>query len=205
MLRWIFSLAAALTLAFFLDRVGQGSSAGLLPSPPSLAERTEAPPRIAVPRPEPGPEMPFHSPIETKSILRVEHAGEEPGSDDSGRALHLFAPRATPVLAPFDGEVLQVTHLTSTGLAIDVVDDPGRRLVRLGHLLRISPEARAGEKVSVGQVIGWVGDTGAAGPGRFVLHVSLRRIADDGRWWEAPAVDATPVLGEPGRPSVRLP
>jgi len=198
LIRWISSLLVLVVYAFFLDRVlvTSMSSPLALPaiSPRGVEGAAPAVRRTSEATASSSFDRNFHLPIERASILGVEYAPVEPGTNDGGRALHIAAPRATPVTAGFDGEVLAVTHLTSSGLSIDLMDEAHHRIVRYGHLLRLAPSAKNGATIERGELIGWVGDTGDPAAGRFALHLSLHRVPPDGRWWEAESDDLGGVI-----------
>ena len=58
-----------------------------------------------------------------------------------------------------------------------------------------------GQAVRPGEPLGFVGDTGDAGPGNTHLHFGLSRVATDGHWWQGEDVDPFPLLA--GRPARR--
>ncbi len=194
--RWIFALAAALALAFFLDRVQPGRESPMLAGAETGRVRSVA--LTAQPADASSVEAPspfdFAVPIDPAQVIDVTFAPAEKGSDDAHRALHIRAARGSVVRSSFDGEVFAVSHLTSAGLAVDVVDPARRRVVRYGHLLRFAPPVREGEKIGKGEILGWVGDTGEPEPGQFVLHVSIHPIPADGAWWRSKPADLGPLI-----------
>lgn len=138
----------------------------------------------------------MQSPLEASAVSAIEPAPPEPGADDAGRAVHIRAPRGSEVRSPFAGEILAISHLTSAGLALDLVDASHRQVVRLGHLLRIAPGIAPAAPVEKGQLLGWVGDTGEPPPGEEALHLSVKSVPPDGRWWNAPPLDARAWFGD---------
>jgi murein DD-endopeptidase MepM/ murein hydrolase activator NlpD len=52
-----------------------------------------------------------------------------------------------------------------------------------------------GQFVQQGEVIGFVGDTGNAGPGDYHLHFSIAIVNDPKRYWEGTNINPYPLLG----------
>lgn len=71
------------------------------------------------------------------------------------------APQGTPVTAAFDGVVESAAEDGDLGYTIRLKHDSGRQTT-YGHLSGFSKLGRAGRSVTAGDVIGYVGDTGAA-------------------------------------------
>jgi murein DD-endopeptidase MepM/ murein hydrolase activator NlpD len=106
----------------------------------------------------------------------------------------LVARYGTPVKAVADGRVEASSWAGELGNCVRIRHEHHIESI-YGHLSRISPTARPGSYVRVGQVIGWVGSTGlSTGPH---LHFALIR---DGRYVNP----LTQVLGENHQVSPRL-
>jgi len=108
------------------------------------------------------------------------HPGHSPDNSDYGGAHHgndLFAPRGAPVVAPRDGVVTRSGVASSTsGNRVTIEDECGWGYY-LGHLDAIAPGVGVGARVRAGQVIGAVGNTGAAGTAPHV-HFNVHRDGD---------------------------
>lgn len=192
MIRWIVSLAFLFAFAFFLDRVAHPSSEGGF-----RRNRAESAPSVSGEKAQnhdSAVNLRFHPPVDDHDQLAIDYAPAEAGNDDGGRALHIRTTRAAPVRAGVEGEVLAVSHLTSSGLAVDLLDPAGGRWIRYGHLYRIAPGIRQGEKVGRGQILGWTGSTGLPNETRSFLHLSVRRVPKGGEWWKAAPEDAGTLL-----------
>ncbi len=84
----------------------------------------------------------------------------------------LVAAYGTPVKAVADGKVVTSGWMGELGQCVKIEHPRGTTSI-YGHLSRISPEARTGSYVKVGQVIGYVGSTGlSTGPH---LHFAILR------------------------------
>jgi murein DD-endopeptidase MepM/ murein hydrolase activator NlpD len=109
------------------------------------------------------------------------------GFPRSGGRFHtgndLFAPLDSPVYAPVDGTVKQVVGSIG-GNQVDLYGDDGTLYIA-SHLDRFAASGR----VSAGDVIGYVGNTGNAAGGR--THVHFEMHPDGGG-----AVNPYPVLSE---------
>ena len=62
------------------------------------------------------------------------------------------------------------------------------------HLSGYAPGLHEGQSVKVGDVLGYVGDTGNAGVGNFHLHFGLTHTTPDQHWYEGMDVDPYPYL-----------
>ena len=104
------------------------------------------------------------------------HPGEAPDGSDYGGDHHgndLFAERGTPVVAPADGVVMRAGVASSTsGNRVSIADDCGWWYY-MGHLDAIEPGIGPGLRVSAGQRIGYVGNTGTATAPH--VHFNLNR------------------------------
>jgi murein DD-endopeptidase MepM/ murein hydrolase activator NlpD len=63
------------------------------------------------------------------------------------------------------------------------------------HLQRYRDGLTEGQFVQQGEVIGFVGDTGNAGPGDYHLHFSIAIVNDPKRYWEGTNINPYPLLG----------
>jgi murein DD-endopeptidase MepM/ murein hydrolase activator NlpD len=111
---------------------------------------------------------------------------------DAGRRSHqgvdIFAPRGTPVLATSDGVVSRV-NMTSLGGKVVWLRDAVRNAgIYFAHL--DSQAVRSGQRVKVGDVLGFVGNTGNARTTSPHLHFGIYRRGEG-------AVDPAPFLRTP--------
>jgi hypothetical protein len=84
----------------------------------------------------------------------------------------VFADRGTPVLAAADGIVSHSNPAGAGGLALRLTTADGTYYY-YAHLDRIATGARAGARVSKGDVVGFVGTTGNAEGGMPHLHFEI--------------------------------
>lgn len=93
-------------------------------------------------------------------------------------AIDIGAPRGTPVLATTDGQIVRVGREKRGGNSIYQKDATGKYLLFYCHLSRYAANARPGEQVHKGDVIGYVGATGHVIGGPH-LHFSITRLPED--------------------------
>jgi murein DD-endopeptidase MepM/ murein hydrolase activator NlpD len=98
-------------------------------------------------------------------------------------AIDIHAPRGTPVLAVTDGVVLKLHYSNLGGRTLYQLDEDGRTRYYYAHLDGYAPGMGEGVRVTRGQVIGYVGDTGNAAPGDTHLHFAIAVLTDLSRWW----------------------
>jgi murein DD-endopeptidase MepM/ murein hydrolase activator NlpD len=98
----------------------------------------------------------------------------EPRGQGPHQGNDLMAPRNTPVVAVADGTIDRLTR-TETGLGgiwIWLRDQVGNTYF-YAHLDHIADGLQAGDRVAVGQTIGFVGNTGDARYGATHLHFEI--------------------------------
>jgi murein DD-endopeptidase MepM/ murein hydrolase activator NlpD len=98
-------------------------------------------------------------------------------------AIDIHAPRGTPVLATADGMIIKLHQGARGGISLYQLDDDGRTRYYYAHLDRYAAGIHQGVRVTRGQVIGYVGDTGNAQPGDYHLHFAIAILRDVSRWW----------------------
>jgi murein DD-endopeptidase MepM/ murein hydrolase activator NlpD len=98
-------------------------------------------------------------------------------------AIDIHAPRGTHVLATTDGTIIKLHYSALGGITIYQLDDDGRTRYYYAHLDHYAAGIAQGVRVTRGQVIGYVGDTGNAAPGDCHLHFAIAILSDVSRWW----------------------
>ena len=86
------------------------------------------------------------------------------------RAVDYAAPRGTPIYAISDGEVLNVSRSSRSGKHIKLKHSNGY-VSSYSHMSRYAAKMSRGKKVHQGQVIGYVGATGAATGPHLCFHL----------------------------------
>lgn len=86
------------------------------------------------------------------------------------RAVDYAAPRGTPIYAISDGEVIKVSRSSRSGKHIKLKHSNGY-VSSYSHMSRYAANMSRGKKVQQGQVIGYVGATGAATGPHLCFHL----------------------------------
>jgi len=124
--------------------------------------------------------IPAIQPVSNKSLTRIASGFGyriHPiyGIPKMHKGLDFTAPQGTPIYATGDGIVAKAGPATGTGNHVVINHGYGYETVYM-HMARI--KARAGQRVKRGDVIGWVGSTGAStGPHcHYEVHINGRPV-----------------------------
>jgi peptidoglycan LD-endopeptidase LytH len=109
-------------------------------------------------------------------------------------ALDVLAPKGTPVLAVEDGEIVKLFYSVRGGKTIYQFDRSGRYCYYYAHLDRYAGGLAEKQRVSQGEVIGYVGSTGNAKADAPHLHFAIFKLTPEQRWWEGTPIDPYPAL-----------
>jgi murein DD-endopeptidase MepM/ murein hydrolase activator NlpD len=109
-------------------------------------------------------------------------------------AIDIPAPLGTPVIAADDGEIIKLFQSERGGVTIYQFSADKKLVFYYAHLQRYEDGLYTGKHVRQGEVIGYVGDSGNAGPGNYHLHFSIAIIADPKRYWEGSNINPYPLL-----------
>jgi murein DD-endopeptidase MepM/ murein hydrolase activator NlpD len=189
------------------------------PSPESsLTAVPETPQLSTSPIPEAYSASPTPSPPDTTSTraappigfvgtlkLIVPVAGVQPNqlldtfadSRSEGRmhdAIDIPAAQGTPVIAAADGQITRLFQSELGGTTIYQLSVDKKLIFYYAHLQRYADGLSEGRFVRQGEVIGYVGDTGNAGPGNYHLHFSITIVSDPKRYWEGTNINPYPLL-----------
>jgi murein DD-endopeptidase MepM/ murein hydrolase activator NlpD len=114
-------------------------------------------------------------------------------------AIDIAAPAGTPVIAASDGQIVKFWDSKLGGITIYQITADKRYFLYYAHLQARAAEIKEGDNVRRGTTIGFVGDTGNAGPGNAHLHFSISIVRDPKRYWEGTYIDPYPLLRTPSR------
>ena len=150
--------------------------------------------------------MPSSSPLTPQSSgLIIPVAGVRPdqlidtfaSSRSEGRvhdAIDIMAPAGTPVVAAFDGQIVKFFDSDRGGITIYELTPDKKFILYYAHLQRRADGISEGMTVKQGMTIGYVGDTGNAGPGNTHLHFSIAAVTDPKRFWTGTYINPFPIL-----------
>ncbi|MFL5384720.1 MAG: M23 family metallopeptidase [Longimicrobiaceae bacterium] len=173
------------------------------PTAPPAASPSELPAAVA-PQPAVGPQ-PTDTPAEVPGRLLVPVQGVRPeqlvdtynAARSQGRrhdAIDIAARRGTPVLATAPGVVLKLFRSERGGTALYELAPDRRTIYYYAHLDRYAAGMVEGRALRQGEVIGYVGNTGNAGPGNYHLHFEVTTTADPKRYWAGTPQNPYPLL-----------
>ena len=207
----IYLLAVHLLLAYLL--IDKYVLQGLLLenwSPGNITSLETQPTPIPTPKPEstPIPTTPSPTPIvshgsEANILIPVQGVTRDQLIDtftearSEGRshdAIDIPAPLGTPVIAAADGEIVKFHDSEKGGITIYQLNRDRKYFFYYAHLQRRDERITEKQFVKKGMVIGFVGDTGNAGPGNYHLHFAITVASDPSRFWEGVSINPYQVL-----------
>ena len=109
-------------------------------------------------------------------------------------AIDIAAPAGTPVIAAADGTIAKFFDSERGGITIYELSGDKKYFYYYGHLQRRADNLHEGDAVKKGTVIGYVGDTGNAGPGNTHLHFAISIVTDPKRFWDGQPINPYPIL-----------
>lgn len=104
-------------------------------------------------------------------------------------AVDILAPRNTPVHAVDDGTIAKLFLSKPGGLTIYEFDPTGRFCYYYAHLERYAPGLAEHQRVSRGDVIGYVGTSGNAPKDTPHLHFAIFELTAARQWWKGTPLD----------------
>lgn len=109
-------------------------------------------------------------------------------------AIDIMAPAGTPVVAVADGYIVKFHDSEAGGITIYQISTDKRFFFYYAHLQSRAHGIVEGQFVKQGSIIGYVGDTGNAGPGNTHLHFSINIVTNPRRFWDGESINPYPVL-----------
>lgn len=110
-------------------------------------------------------------------------------------AIDIMAPRNTPVVAVEEGRIAKLFQSDLGGITIYQFDPSETYTYYYAHLERYANGLKEGDHVHRGQVIGYVGSTGNAGPDNPHLHFAIFRMGPEKSWWKGTPINPYRPLG----------
>jgi murein DD-endopeptidase MepM/ murein hydrolase activator NlpD len=109
-------------------------------------------------------------------------------------AIDIMAARGTPVVAVADGVVMKLFRSERGGITLYELAPDRRTIYYYAHLDRYAPGIAEGQPLRRGQLLGYVGNTGDAGPGNYHLHFEVSTTADPKKYWGGAPQNPYPLL-----------
>jgi murein DD-endopeptidase MepM/ murein hydrolase activator NlpD len=116
------------------------------------------------------------------------------GSGRKHDAIDIMAAHGTPVLAAAPAVVVKQDRGARGGIALYARAPDNHTIYYYAHLDRYAPGVVEGTTLRAGDVLGYVGDTGNAGPGNYHLHFEITTTADPKRYWGGVSHNPYPLL-----------
>ncbi|HET6645754.1 MAG TPA: M23 family metallopeptidase [Pyrinomonadaceae bacterium] len=180
------------------------TSSAETPGPSPFTEPSAGSPTPSLSAPDLVPAAPPVGFVGTLKLI-VPVAGVQPNqlldtfsdSRSEGRvhdAIDIPAAAGTPVLAAAEGQIIKLFQSERGGTTIYQLSTNQKLIFYYAHLQRYADGLAEGKYVRQGEVIGYVGDTGNAGPGNYHLHFSIAVVTDPKRYWEGTNINPYPLL-----------
>ena len=128
----------------------------------------------------------------------IDSFSDKRGGTRTHNALDIMAARNTPVLSAVSGTILKLHNSAAGGLTIYESDPSTRFVMMYGRLESYRPGLKEGERVTRGQIIGFVGSTGNASPVAPHLHFQVTRNDNLKEWWKGTPVNPFAVFRPKG-------
>ena len=179
-----------------IDNVSEPLASTPVPTPiPVPSEFVNENPQAETPQPTDQPADVLMIPV--KGVKRSQLVDTFTAARTNGRvhdAIDIMAPQGTPVLAAVDGEIIKFFDSVAGGITIYEASADQKYIYYYAHLQRRADDVKEHDRVARGRVIGYVGDTGNAGPGNYHLHFAISLATDPKRWWDGTYINPYPIL-----------
>jgi murein DD-endopeptidase MepM/ murein hydrolase activator NlpD len=109
-------------------------------------------------------------------------------------AIDIPAAAGTPVLVATDGEIVKFHDSVAGGTTIYQISADKKYFFYYAHLQSRAAGIAEKQFVKQGTTIGYVGDTGNAGPGNYHLHFAISVVVDPKRYWEGISINPYTVF-----------
>jgi len=134
-------------------------------------------------------------PVDDADVERLKGMfGQSRGGSAAHEAVDIVAPRDTPIHAVDDGTIAKLFTSQAGGLTVYQFDADQRFCYYYAHLERYATDLLDGQRVTRGEVIGYVGTSGNAPPDTPHLHFAILQVGADHRWWGGRPIDPYLVL-----------
>ncbi|HEY0154290.1 MAG TPA: M23 family metallopeptidase [Longimicrobium sp.] len=109
-------------------------------------------------------------------------------------AIDIMAAQGTPVVAVSDGVVMKLFQSERGGITLYQLAPDRRTIYYYAHLDHYAAGIAEGRPLRRGQLLGYVGNTGDAGPGNYHLHFEVSTTKDPAKYWGGVAQNPYPLL-----------
>ena len=109
-------------------------------------------------------------------------------------AIDIIAAPGTPVIAAADGEIIKFFDSERGGITIYQASFDNTLIYYYAHLQKRAENISEKQFVRRGTIIGYVGNTGNAGPDNFHLHFGISKTDDPTRFSDGVELNPYPIL-----------
>jgi murein DD-endopeptidase MepM/ murein hydrolase activator NlpD len=109
-------------------------------------------------------------------------------------AIDIMAAHNTPVIAAADATVMKLDRGERGGITLYALGSDGKTVYYYAHLDHYEEGIKPGTHLNAGDVLGYVGDTGNAGPGNYHLHFEITTTSNPKRYWGGESHNPFPLL-----------
>ena len=109
-------------------------------------------------------------------------------------AIDIMSSQGVPVLATTDGVVVKLFQSARGGITLYELDPSGLYAYYYAHLQSYADGIVEGKRLVRGETLGYVGDTGNAGPGNFHLHFAISKLTSSKKWSGGDPINPYPLL-----------
>jgi peptidoglycan LD-endopeptidase LytH len=141
---------------------------------------------------------PLRVPIDGASVESFKGGFAELRGDRLHEAVDIMAPRGTPIHAVSDGTIAKLFFSQLGGITIYQYEERGGLCFYYAHLERYADGLHDGQRVSLGEVVGYVGTSGNAPPGAPHLHFAIFELNADRKWSQGRPLDPYLVFKDRG-------
>jgi murein DD-endopeptidase MepM/ murein hydrolase activator NlpD len=124
----------------------------------------------------------------------VDTYGQARGQGRRHDAIDIMAAQGTPVVAVSDGVVMKLFQSDRGGITLYQLAPDRRTIYYYAHLDHYAAGIAEGHPLRRGQLLGYVGNTGDAGPGNYHLHFEVSTTSDPAKYWGGAAQNPYPLL-----------
>ena len=163
----------------------------------SAGSRRESAAKSIAPLPvSPAPGAPLAIPVAgvTADKLSDTWGQSRGGGSRAHQAIDIISAGGTPVVAAAPGRVEKLFDSKAGGITLYVRSRDRAWSYYYAHLASYAPGIREGMTVRTGTLLGFVGDTGNAGPGNTHLHFGVNRMRPDDPWYRGEPRNPYPLL-----------
>ena len=168
------------------------------PAPTPLPVPSEVVSEAPQEQPNPSSDLPTDVlMIPVKGVKRSELVDTFAAERSNGRihdAIDIMAPAGTAVFAAADGEIIKFFDSVAGGTTIYELSADSKYIFYYAHLQSRADDLKEHDQVKRGRIIGYVGDTGNAGPGNYHLHFAISIPDDPKRFSGGTPINPYPLL-----------